>query len=233
MKGLRTMLIQCGPRFVRILKVVHAPNDLGPRCGGKWWGKIGTIVSWARYAGSVGRSVCDPRTDAARVGMEGHANWLEPRLNQHYQEWYDQLPQRQICAILPVYMYEWGEVVRVYTEPFQASPHVTSQCGWIYCTKKTINQKWPKLRYDPHVQKREAVAAMMAEIQELDLWLRDGAYRWRVEDIENRPGVLSGTFVAASNHFYGFNPNTNGMMATIPKQYKHLLEAWCNERGLS
>lgn len=227
------MLIQCGPRFVRILKVVHAPGDPGPRYGGRWWYKVGTIVAWDKYVGSRGRSLCDANTDAARVGMKGHAKWLESRVNQHYQQWYDQLPQHQICAILPVYIYEWGEVIRVDTEPFKGSEHLTGQCGWIYCTNKSIRQQWPKLRHKLHELRRQAYEAIAAEIQELDLWLRDGAYMWRVEDVENSPGVQSGEVIAAGGGFYGFNPNTNGMMATIPKQYKHLLEDWCNERGLS
>ena len=227
------MLIQCGPRFVRILKVANDNIDRGPRAGSKWWNKVGTIVTWDRYPKSIGRSLCDPRTDADRVGMRGHAQWLEPRVNQHYQQWRDQLPSHQICAILPVYLYEWSAVIRVDTGPFKGSENVTGQCGWIYCTNKSVRQKWPKLRHKLHELRRQAYAAIAAEIQELDLWLRDGAYLWRVEDVENSPGVQSGEPVAAEGGFYGYNPNTNGMMATIPKQYKHLLEAWCNERGLS
>lgn len=227
------MLIKCGPRFVRIITVRHDPTDRGPRDGSKWLNKIGTIVTWGRHPKSIGRTLCDSRTDAARVDMAGSANWLVPWPHMHYQQWHDQLPYKHICAILPIYIYEWSAVVRVATEPLDGSEHVTGQCGWIYCTNKSVNRKWPSLRYKPHERNQKATEIMAAEIQELDLWLRDGSYMWRVEDVENRPGVRSGEVAAAMGGFYGSNPVTNGMMATIPKQYRHLLEAWCNERGLS
>lgn len=227
------MLIKCGPRFVRRIIVCYDPADRGPRDGNKWWNKVGTIVTWDRHLKSIGRTLCDSRTDATRVGLDGHAAWLKTHERQHYQEWYDRLPHRQICAILPVYLYEWSDVLRVGTEPFEGSENVTGQCGWIYCTNKLASQRW-SLKYAKLPERRlKAAAAMVAEIQELDLWLRDGAYLWRVEDVENSLGVQSGEPVAAEGGFYGYNPNSNGMMATIPKQYKHLLEAWCNERGLS
>lgn len=227
------MLIECGPRFVRRITVLNDSTDPGPRHGSRWLDKVGTIVSWDNHRSNIGRALCDWHTDAVRVGMEGLAGWLEPRVNQHYQQWYDQLPKHQICAILPVYLYETACFSRVSTTAFAGGEFDAGQCGWIYCTNKSVRQKWPKLRHKLHELRRQAYAAIVAEIQELDLWLRDGAYLWRVEDVENSPGVMSGDPVAAGGGFYGFNPNTNGMMDTIPKQYKHLLEAWCNERGLS
>jgi len=227
------MLIQCGPRFVQLFRVTLCPTAGGPREGARWWSKVGTLVSWDRNKYGIGRGLCDVQTDAARVGMVEHASWLHTHERQHYQEWYDRLPLKQICAILPVYLYEDNQVTRVAVEPFQAPVNVAGQCGWIYCTNKSVTQRW-SLKYAKLPERRsKAVEFMTAEINELDRWLRDGAYMWTVEYVANTPGVRSGQLVASDRGFYGFNPWHSGMMDSIPEQYKHLLEAWCNERGLS
>ena len=98
------------------------------------------------------------------------------------------------CLILPVYLYDHSGLA-VSTASFN-DRWDSGQIGFIYLTRADILANWPnKGRLTPTI-KKQAYAALQAEVETYDQYLRGEVYCYTIEDSE-------GLVVDACCGFYG------------------------------
>lgn len=100
------------------------------------------------------------------------------------------------------------------TKPFSC-PWDSGQVGWIHVSLSKVREEYGVKRVTKKIRE-QAISMLEQEVEEYSQYLSGEIYGYVIED-------KTGRLVDSCWGFYGSDPQTNGMLETIPAKYHDLV----------
>lgn len=174
---------------------------------------LGTIVAWhSRY----------DLTDEGIDNRGGFREFLEFEMSDFY-ETYEGVEKatterlmslfRKENIILPVYMYEHGEIA-LSTTGFSCRWD-SGQVGWIYVSKEKIREEYGVKRITKKTLEK-VHAVLNDEIKTYGQYINGDVFSYVVKDEEEE-------IIDSCSGFYGWDFQNNGITEYVPNEFKELI----------
>jgi hypothetical protein len=192
---------------VKVLKISRDHDPMNPR---EEWDNFGKMVCWhSRYNLGDSHKYSTPRDFVESLAVDFGMDPDKANDAEDEKLW---LFVEKHGFFLPLYLYDHSGIT-MNTGGFSC-PWDSGQVGYIYATPEMIRENWGVKHITKKIREK-AIALLEAEVKTYDDFLTGNV--WGYECIDE-----SGDVVDSCWGFYGSDIKENGMLESIPEEYRKL-----------